>query len=40
MRKKPERLEAQRKKLYEKTPVPSGWHEAYAKGKAGFWEFL
>ncbi|WP_292391853.1 MBL fold metallo-hydrolase [Methanosarcina sp. UBA5] len=36
----PELLEAQRKNLYEKTPVTSGWHEAYAKGKAGFEEFL
>lgn len=40
MGKAPELLEAQRKKLYEKTPVPSGWHEAYAEGKAGFGEFL
>jgi uncharacterized protein len=40
MGKKPELLEAQRKILYEKTPVPSGWHEAYANGKAGFREFL
>ena len=36
MGKEPELLEAQRKTLYEKMPVPSGWHEAYAKGKAGF----
>jgi uncharacterized protein len=35
MGKKPELLEAQRKILYEKLPVPSGWHEAYANGKAG-----
>lgn len=40
MRKTPELLEAQRKNLYEKVPVPSGWHEAYSKGKAGFEEFL
>jgi hypothetical protein len=26
-------LEAQRKYLYEKMPVPEGWHEAYAEGK-------
>ena len=36
MGKEPELLEAQRKTLYEKMPVPSGWHEAYAKGEAGF----
>ena len=36
MGKAPELLEAQRKTLYEKMPVPSGWHEAYAKGEAGF----
>lgn len=36
MGKEPELLEAQRKILYEKMPVPSGWHEAYAKGKVGF----
>ncbi|AKB54817.1 MULTISPECIES: MBL fold metallo-hydrolase [Methanosarcina] len=40
MGKTPELLEAQRKNLYEKAPVPSGWHEAYSKGKAGFEEFL
>jgi len=40
MGKTPELLEAQRKALYEKMPVPSGWHEAYAKGKAGFLEYL
>jgi predicted metallo-beta-lactamase superfamily hydrolase len=40
MGKTPELLEAQRKVLYEKMPVPSGWHEAYAKGKADFWEYL
>jgi predicted metallo-beta-lactamase superfamily hydrolase len=40
MGKEPELLEAQRKNLYEKMPVPSGWHEAYAKGKAGFGEYL
>jgi hypothetical protein len=36
MGKEPELLEAQRKILYEKLPVPFGWHEAYAKGKVGF----
>jgi predicted metallo-beta-lactamase superfamily hydrolase len=40
MGKAPELLEAQRKTLYEKMPIPSGWHEAYAKGEAGFWEYL
>ena len=27
-------LEAQRAQLYEEMPVPEGWHEAYANGKA------
>ncbi len=27
-------LEARREALYEKMPVPSGWHEAYARGEA------
>ncbi len=40
MGKEPELLEAQRKILYEKMPVPSGWHEGYAKGEAGFEEYL
>ncbi len=40
MGKAPELLEAQRKALYEKTPVPSGWHAAYAQGKAGFGEYI
>ncbi len=40
MGKEPELLEAQRKSLYEKMPVPSGWHEAYAKGRAGFVEYV
>ena len=40
MGKTPELLEAQRKALYEKIPIPSGWHEAYAKGEAGFLEYL
>lgn len=40
MGKAPELLEAQREALYEKKPVLSGWHEAYASGKAGFEEYL
>lgn len=40
MGKTPKLLEAQRKTLYEKMPVPSGWHDAYAKGKADFGEYL
>ena len=40
MGKTPELLEAQRKKLYEKMPVPSGWHEAYAKGETSFEEYI
>lgn len=40
MGKTPELLEAQRKALYEKMPVPPGWHEAYAKGEVGFLEYL
>ncbi|MCK5764006.1 MAG: hypothetical protein KAH05_07795, partial [Clostridiales bacterium] len=28
-------LEAGRRRLYEKMPVPEGWHEAYARGKVG-----
>lgn len=40
MGKTPELLEAQRKNLYEKMPVPSGWHEAYAKGETSFEEYL
>lgn len=40
MGKAPELLEAQRKALYEKKPVPTGWHEAYARGKARFEEYL
>jgi predicted metallo-beta-lactamase superfamily hydrolase len=27
-------LEAQRERLYEEMPVPEGWHEAYARGRA------
>jgi predicted metallo-beta-lactamase superfamily hydrolase len=27
-------LEARRAQLYEETPVPDGWHEAYARGEA------
>ncbi|WP_410509932.1 hypothetical protein RSJ42_07340 [Methanosarcina hadiensis] len=40
MGKEPELLEAQRKILYDKVPVPMDWHEAYAKGEAGFEEYL
>jgi predicted metallo-beta-lactamase superfamily hydrolase len=40
MGKKPELLEAQRKILYEKLPVPQDWHEAYAKGETGFDAYL
>jgi Predicted hydrolase (metallo-beta-lactamase superfamily) len=40
MGKTPELLEAQRKALYEKIPIPLDWHEAYAKGEAGFLEYL
>ncbi|AKB47356.1 hypothetical protein MSKOL_1579 [Methanosarcina sp. Kolksee] len=40
MGKTPNLLEAQRKNLYEKMPVPPGWHEEYSKGKAGFEEYL
>lgn len=40
MGKKPELLEAQRKNLYEKLPVPQGWHEAYAKGETGLDGYL
>lgn len=40
MGKTPKLLEAQRKTLYEKMPIPSGWHDAYAKGKADFGEYL
>ena len=36
MGKEPELLEAQKKNLYEKMPVPPGWHEAYSRSKAGF----
>lgn len=40
MGKEPELLETQRKILYDKMPVPRGWHEAYSKGEAGFEEYL
>lgn len=33
-------LEADREELYERIPVPPGWHEAYARGYAGFHEFV
>lgn len=39
MGREPELLEAQRKILYEKLPVPGGWHEAYAKGEIGLEEY-
>ena len=38
MGEKPDLLEARRKALYEELPVPAGWHDAYAKGEAGFEE--
>ncbi len=40
MGKKPDLLEARRKALYNELPVPAGWHEAYARGEAGFEEYL
>lgn len=40
MGREPELLEAQRAALYEKTPVPPGWYEAYARGEVGFGEYL
>jgi len=39
MGEKPDLLEARRKALYNELPVPAGWHEAYAKGEAGFEEY-
>ncbi|KQC02906.1 MAG: hypothetical protein APR55_07470 [Methanolinea sp. SDB] len=33
-------MEAEREDLYERIPVPPGWHEAYARGDAGFHEFV
>ena len=32
-------LEAERKTLYDKIPVPLGWHQDYAEGKAGTEDF-
>jgi predicted metallo-beta-lactamase superfamily hydrolase len=40
MGRKPCILEAQREELYERVPVPPGWHEAYARGDTGFLEFV
>ena len=37
---KPRLLEARRKKLYAKMPVPPGWHEAYANGEGGLEEYV
>lgn len=33
-------LEAERVQLYEKMPVPAGWHEAYAKGRVNLNQYL
>jgi hypothetical protein len=40
MGEKPELLEAKRKILYEKLPVPREWHESYARGETGLEEGL
>ncbi|KKG17163.1 hypothetical protein EO98_11545 [Methanosarcina sp. 2.H.T.1A.6] len=40
MGKKPKLLEARRKILYNKQPVPRGWHEAYSNGETGLDEYL
>ena len=40
MGQKPLLLEAWREDLYERMPVPEGWHEAYAAGKVRAEEFL
>ncbi|MGB9927690.1 MAG: MBL fold metallo-hydrolase [Methanosarcina sp.] len=40
MGKTPELLEAQRKSLFKKFPVPQGWHEAYAAGRTDFKEYI
>jgi hypothetical protein len=40
MGRKPLLLEAWREELYERMPVPEGWHEAYAQGEVGVEEFL
>jgi len=40
MGRKPCILEAQREELYGRVPVPPGWHDAYARGKTGFHEFI
>ncbi|MEA1928135.1 MAG: MBL fold metallo-hydrolase [Candidatus Auribacterota bacterium] len=33
-------LEARRERLYQEMPVPAGWHEAYAQGKANTIHYL
>lgn len=33
-------LEAGREELYDEIPVPEGWHEGYARGETGFWDFV
>ena len=39
MGEKPNLLEARREAHYRELPVPAGWHEAYARGEAGFEEY-
>ncbi len=39
MHREPLLLEAWRKELYEWLPVPDGWHEAYARGEAGWTDY-
>ena len=33
-------LEADRVRWYKKLPVPTGWHEAYARGEAALETYL
>ena len=33
-------LEAKREEMYEKIPVPEGWHEAYAGGKTDYFDYV
>jgi predicted metallo-beta-lactamase superfamily hydrolase len=40
MNREPLLLEARRKELYREYPVPKGWHEAYASGRAGVEEYM
>jgi len=40
MGREPLMLEAERDEDYASSPVPDGWHEAYARGDAGWWEFV